>query len=74
MKTGIHPDYVDAKIICLCGNVVETKSTAGAEIHTEICSACHPFYTGQQKIVDTAGRVERFKTKYAKADYKTKKK
>ena len=74
MKTGIHPDYVDAKIICLCGNTVETKSTAGPEIHTEICSACHPFYTGQQKIVDTAGRVERFKTKYAKADYKTKKK
>ena len=74
MKTGIHPDYVDTKIVCLCGNVVETKSTAGPEIHTEICSACHPFYTGQQKIVDTAGRVERFKTKYAKADYKTKKK
>ena len=73
MKTGIHPDYVDAKIICLCGNVVETKSTAGAEIHTEICSACHPFYTGQQKIVDTAGRVERFKNKYANADYKKKK-
>jgi large subunit ribosomal protein L31 len=74
MKTGIHPDYVDTKIVCLCGNVIETKSTAGSEIHTEICSACHPFYTGQQKIVDTAGRVERFKTKYAKADYKTKKK
>jgi len=70
MKTGIHPDYVDAKIICLCGNTVETKSTAGPEIHTEICSACHPFYTGQQKIVDTAGRVERFKNKYANADYK----
>lgn len=73
MKTGIHPDYVDTKIICLCGNVVETKSTSGPEIHTEICSACHPFYTGQQKIVDTAGRVERFKSKYANADYKKKK-
>ena len=73
MKTGIHPDYVDTKITCLCGNVVETRSTAGAELHTEICSACHPFYTGQQKIVDTAGRVERFKNKYANADYKKKK-
>lgn len=73
MKTGIHPDYVDTKITCLCGNVVETKSTAGAELHTEICSACHPFYTGQQKIIDTAGRVERFKNKYANADYKKKK-
>jgi large subunit ribosomal protein L31 len=72
MKTGIHPDYVDTKITCLCGNVVETRSTAGAELHTEICSACHPFYTGQQKIVDTAGRVERFKNKYANADYKKK--
>lgn len=72
MKPGIHPDYVDSKITCLCGNVVETKSTAGAELHTEICSACHPFYTGQQKIVDTAGRVERFKNKYANADYKKK--
>jgi len=73
MKTGIHPDYVETKITCLCGNVVETRSTAGAELHTEICSACHPFYTGQQKIVDTAGRVERFKNKYANADYKKKK-
>ena len=73
MKTGIHPDYVDTKTTCLCGNVVETKSTAGAELHTEICSACHPFYTGQQKIIDTAGRVERFKNKYANADYKKKK-
>jgi large subunit ribosomal protein L31 len=73
MKTGIHPDYVDTKITCLCGNVVETRSTAGAELHTEICSACHPFYTGQQKIIDTAGRVERFKNKYANADYKKKK-
>ncbi len=73
MKTGIHPDYVDTKITCLCGNIVETKSTSGPDIHTEICSACHPFYTGQQKIVDTAGRVERFKNKYANADYKKKK-
>ncbi len=74
MKTGIHPDYVDTKITCLCGNVMETRSTAGAELRTEICSACHPFYTGQQKIIDTAGRIERFKNKYANTDYKTKKK
>lgn len=66
MKDGIHPKYVPTKIICLCGNEVETRSTAGPEIHVEICSACHPFYTGQQKIVDTAGRVERFKRRYEK--------
>jgi len=72
MKPKIHPEYVDTKIICLCGNEVETRSTAGPEIHVEICSACHPFYTGQQKIVDTAGRVERFKRRYdqAKAEKK----
>lgn len=67
MKDGIHPKYVSTKIICLCGNEVETRSTAGPEIHVEICSACHPFYTGQQKIVDTAGRVERFKRRYEKS-------
>jgi len=73
MKTGIHPDYVDTKITCLCGNVVETRRTAGPEIHTEICSNCHPFYTGTQKIVDTAGRVERFKKRYQNAEYNKKK-
>lgn len=73
MKTDIHPEYVDTKITCLCGAVVETKSTAGPEIHTEICSNCHPFYTGTQKIVDTAGRVERFKKRYQNADYNKKK-
>ncbi len=66
MKDGIHPNYVDTKIVCLCGNEVLTRSTKGPEIHTEICSACHPFYTGQQKIVDTAGRIERFKRRYDK--------
>lgn len=69
MKAGIHPEYVDTKVVCLCGNVIETKSTAGPEIHTEICSSCHPFYTGTQKIVDTAGRVERFKQRYKDAQY-----
>ena len=67
MRDGIHPEYVPTKIVCLCGNVVETHSTVGPEIHVEICSACHPFYTGQQKIVDTAGRVERFKRRYDKS-------
>ena len=68
MKKGIHPKYVPAKITCVCGNVVETRSTS-PEIRVDICSACHPFFTGKQKLVDTAGRVERFRRKYGlKAD------
>ncbi len=63
MKKDIHPDYKKSTITCLCGNVIETRSTAG-EIHVEICSQCHPFFTGKQKLVDTAGRVERFQRKY----------
>ncbi len=63
MKEGIHPAYQPARIVCVCGNVIETRSTL-KEIHVEICSACHPFYTGKQKLVDTAGRVERFRRKY----------
>jgi large subunit ribosomal protein L31 len=59
MKKNIHPNYGPAVIICACGNKVETASTV-AEMQVEICSACHPFYTGQKKIVDTAGRVDRF--------------
>ena len=69
MKQGIHPEYTDTKIVCLCGNVIETRSTAGGEIHVEVCSSCHPFYTGTQKIVDTAGRVERFRQRYKNAQY-----
>jgi large subunit ribosomal protein L31 len=65
MKEAIHPNYVPAKIICACGSVIETRSTK-AEIHVELCSACHPFYTGKQKLVDTAGRVERFRKKFGK--------
>ncbi len=65
MKEGIHPQYVAARIVCACGHVVETRSTR-SEIHVEICAACHPFYTGKQKLVDTAGRVERFNRKYGK--------
>lgn len=63
MKESIHPAYQPAKITCACGNIIETRSTV-ANIHVEICSACHPFYTGKQKLVDTAGRVERFRRKY----------
>lgn len=63
MKDGIHPKYLDSTITCICGNSIKTKSTRG-DVHVEICSACHPYYTGKQNIVDTAGRVERFRKKY----------
>ena len=63
MKKGIHPTYIPAKVVCACGNTFETHSTI-PEIRVEICSACHPFFTGRQKIVDTAGRVEKFMRKY----------
>lgn len=63
MKRDIHPDYADARIVCACGNVIETRSTV-PEIHVEICSNCHPFFTGKQKLIDTAGRVEKFRAKY----------
>jgi large subunit ribosomal protein L31 len=66
MKTGIHPDYKEITVVCSCGNKFTTRSTLGKELHVEVCSACHPFYTGRQKIVDTAGRVERFKQKYTR--------
>ena len=65
MKKGIHPEYAEAKITCVCGNVFTTKSTK-KDIKVEICSMCHPFMTGKQKIVDTAGRVERFNKKYGR--------
>lgn len=63
MKTDIHPEYATATVVCACGNTFLTRSTQ-AEIHTDICSNCHPFFTGKQKLVDTAGRVERFRQKY----------
>ncbi|MCS6984588.1 MAG: 50S ribosomal protein L31 [Leptospiraceae bacterium] len=63
MKKGIHPPYYDAIIRCVCGAEYRTRSTV-KEIHVEICSACHPFYTGKQKLVDTAGRVDKFRRKY----------
>lgn len=65
MKEGIHPEYHDVKVHCACGNEVMTRSTR-QNISVEICSKCHPFYTGKQKLVDTAGRVERFRKKYGK--------
>lgn len=67
MKDGIHPDYVEAKVTCSCGETFMTRSTR-PEIKVEVCSACHPFYTGKQKLVDTAGRVERFNRKYRRAE------
>ena len=70
MKKGIHPEYKETKITCVCGNVIETRSTK-KDIKVEICSQCHPFITGKQKIMDTAGRVERFKNKYAVKEKKT---
>ena len=65
MKTDIHPDYVEAHVRCTCGNEFTTRSTKG-DLHVEICSNCHPFYTGKQKLVDTGGRVERFQRRAAK--------
>lgn len=65
MKNDIHPDYTDTKVHCACGSEFQTRSTTD-QIDVEVCSACHPFYTGTQKIMDTEGRVERFKKRYAK--------
>ena len=78
MKTDIHPKYMDAEIRCACGNVIKTRSTRSTII-VGICNVCHPFYTGQQKFVDTAGRVDKFqqrlaKTQAAQAEHATKKK
>jgi len=66
MKDGIHPEYKPVSIRCACGNEVKTRSTASGDIGVEICSECHPFYTGKQKLLDSAGRIERFRRKYAK--------
>jgi large subunit ribosomal protein L31 len=72
MKTGIHPDYVECSVRCSCGNTFTTRSTI-SELHVELCSECHPFYTGKQKLVDTGGRVERFQRRYAKSQAAAKK-
>ena len=64
MKKNTHPAYFNTKIVCACGNVIETRATVKEALHVEICSACHGFFTGKQKLVDTAGRIERFRRKY----------
>ena len=66
MKDGIHPEYYETTVRCACGNEVQTRTTM-KDLHVEICSKCHPFFTGKQKLMDTAGRIEKFKRKYAKA-------
>lgn len=66
MKQGIHPQYIETTISCACGNVIETRDTK-ADVKVEVCSACHPFFTGKHKLLDTEGRVERFLNKYKKA-------
>ncbi len=65
MKAGIHPNYKEVAVTCSCGDTFKTRSTLGKDaLHIEVCSSCHPFYTGKQKIVDTAGRVEKFRQRY----------
>jgi large subunit ribosomal protein L31 len=64
MKAEIHPEYAEVTVTCVCGNTFQTRSTMGKDFHVEICSDCHPFFTGKQKLVDTAGRVDRFRKKY----------
>ena len=64
MKADIHPSYSEIKVTCSCGNTFTTRSTVGRDLHLDVCSACHPFYTGKQKLLDTAGRVDKFRQKY----------
>jgi large subunit ribosomal protein L31 len=65
MKAAIHPEYQEINVTCTCGNTFKTRSTIGHDLQVEVCSNCHPFYTGKQKIVDTGGRVDKFRKKYA---------
>jgi large subunit ribosomal protein L31 len=67
MKDGIHPDYKEVTASCACGNTFQTRSTRGQDLSVDVCGACHPFYTGKQRLVDTQGRVDRFRRKYARA-------
>ena len=64
MKPDIHPNYTDMTVTCSCGNSFSTRSTLGKDFLVDVCSACHPFYTGQQRVIDTAGRVDKFRRKY----------
>jgi large subunit ribosomal protein L31 len=70
MKAAIHPNYHEVRVVCACGQSFLTRSTHQDDIHVEICSSCHPFFTGKQKVMDTAGRIERFRRKYAKKEQK----
>jgi large subunit ribosomal protein L31 len=70
MKTGIHPDYVVCEVHCTCGNTFQTRSTKPS-MHVELCSECHPFYTGKQKLVDTGGRIDKFERRYGKRKAKS---
>jgi large subunit ribosomal protein L31 len=67
MKADIHPAYQEIKITCSCGNEISTRSTLSEDLHVEVCSACHPFYTGKQKIVDSGGRVDKFRRRYGQS-------
>lgn len=67
MKKEIHPEYKSTQFTCACGNVIETRSTRGGQLKIDICSSCHPFFTGKQKLMDTAGKVERFQRRYSQA-------
>ena len=67
MKADIHPDYGELNVTCSCGNTFKTRSTLNGELHLDVCSQCHPFYTGTQKIMDTAGRVDKFRRRYARS-------
>ena len=71
-KEKIHPNYKEIRVLCACGSTFETRSTHKGDIHVEICSACHPFFTGEQKFVDTAGRIEKFSRRYAGAQARKK--
>ena len=66
MKTDIHPVYAETNVSCTCGNTFQTRSTKGGDIRAEVCAACHPFYTGKQKILDTGGRVAKFEQRFGK--------
>ena len=70
MKPDIHPEYSDITATCSCGNVIKTRSTVGEDIHLEVCSQCHPFYTGQQKMIDSAGRIDRFNRRFGNRSIK----
>ncbi len=65
MQANIHPEYTKITATCSCGNVINTRSTLGSDLHIDVCSECHPFYTGKQKVVDTGGRIDRFKQRFS---------